>query len=1301
MTAERTAFAIRWCRVCIAVTLVCSVVTLLVRIPGKRDASGAVMAPGPAMGMVADLTWGISRADIDRTVADMRSAGVTWVRANQNWAAVEADGKGILNQGWLAEVDYAVTRAQAAGIQVLMPLSDGVPYWASADPNKFIDAAGVKRWNKLWRPTNPADYAAFATSTVNRYKAMGVRTYEIWNEQNSPYFWPSGPNAADYTALLKAAYPAIKAADPTATVILGGLSKSDYLYLDKLYAAGAAPYFDAVNIHPYTGSVDPAWCWNQAGTTRFAIDAFCGIEEVRRSMVANGDTAKSIWLTEFGWSTTTSTYGVSEAVQATFLTDSLTKVRTSYPYVSHAFWYNFRNTFYYNDDPAEIEANWGLAKTDFSPKPALAAYKAFAASVVPPRLSISDATVVEGGQGTATSATFTLSLSAPAPQTGVTLTAATANGSAAAGSDYTALAPTTVSFAPGGTTGTVTVPVVGDSAPEGNETFVLNLSAPVGATLADAQGLATIVDPLGGPSVSITDASVQEGPPGTTSSASFTLSLSAPTNRTVTVKAATANATALAGLDYTAVSTTVSFAPGERTRTLTVPIVGDVTAEAPETFVVNLSAAVGAVVADLQGVGTIFDGVGVPAVSINDVAVVGGATAATATFTVSLAAAASSTVSVQAATANGSAVAGADYTALAPATVSFAPGERTKSVSVAVLGDVVAEPNETFAVNLSAPVGGVLADTQGIATILDPAGAPTISINDASLVEGAAGSTSNLTLSVTLSAPTDQTVIVKAATANGTALAGSDYTAVTPTSVIFPPGQTSRTVTVPVLGDSTTEPNETFVVTLSAPVGAVLADSEGLATIIDPGGGLLGLLPGTPPPPALAVSNATVVAGAPGTTANVTFTVTLSQPAPLLGVSVQAATANGTAAAGTDYTALAPTTVTFGLGQTVKTLTVPVLGDAVAEDDETFTLNLSSPTGAVLGDPQGLGTIVDRLGAPTLSISDTSITEGAGGTTTNATFTLSLSAPSDRTVSLKASTTNGSATAGSDYTALPLTTVSFAPGQTTRTLTVPVQGDAVAEPTETFVVNLSSPVGAAFADGRGIGTIFDPLGTPAISINDVTVLSGPTSTSAAFTVSLAAPASSTVTVRAATANGTATAGSDYTALGATTVSFAPGETTRTVAVPVLADVVNEPDETFVVNLSSAVGAGLADAQGLATILDPLGPPTISVGDISLVEGAAGTTSSASFTVTMSAPTDQTVTVAAATANGTALAGSDYTAVPLTTLSFAPGERTKTIPVNVAGDSTAETNETFVVNLSSPVIAVLADSQGVATIIDSG
>ena len=226
-------------------------------------------------------------------------------------------------------------------------------------------------------------------------------------------------------------------------------------------------------------------------------------------------------------------------------------------------------------------------------------------------------------------------------------------------------------------------------------------------------------------------------------------------------------------------------------------------------------------------------------------------------------------------------------------------------------------------------------------------------------------------------------------------------------------------------------------------------------------------------------------------------------------------------------------------------------------------------------------------GAATLSVNDVSRTEGNNGSA-NATFTISLSEASAETVTVRVNTADGTATAGSDYTALSNVLVTFAPGVTSRTFNVPVLGDAAIEPNETFFVNLGTPTNAAIADGQGIGTIIDddspPPVVPAISINDATVTEGNAgSSNATFTVSLDQATTVPVTVQVGTADGTATAGSDYTAVAAATLTFLAGETTKTVEVAVSGDRIPEADETFFVNLSNPTGATIADNQGLGTI----------------------------------------------------------------------------------------------------------------------
>jgi large repetitive protein len=187
-------------------------------------------------------------------------------------------------------------------------------------------------------------------------------------------------------------------------------------------------------------------------------------------------------------------------------------------------------------------------------------------------------------------------------------------------------------------------------------------------------------------------------------------------------------------------------------------------------------------------------------------------------------------------------------------------------------------------------------------------------------------------------------------------------------------------------------------------------------------------------------------------------------------VTVSYATADGTATAGSDYTATAGT-LTFAPGVTSQTLTVAVLGDTRNEANETFFMNLSTPSNATIADGQGQGTILNDDSLPTLSINNVTVTEGNTGTTP-AVFTVTLSAASSQTVTVNYATADGKATAGSDYTATA-GTLTFTPGTTSQTITVAVLGDTVKESTETFFVNLSNATNATIASGRGRGTILD------------------------------------------------------------------------------------------------------------------------------------------------------------------------------------------------------------------------------------
>ena len=339
------------------------------------------------------------------------------------------------------------------------------------------------------------------------------------------------------------------------------------------------------------------------------------------------------------------------------------------------------------------------------------------------------------------------------------------------------------------------------------------------------------------------------------------------------------------------------------------------------------------------------------------------------------------------------------------------------------------------------------------------------------------------------------------------------------------------------------------------------------------------LIPGT-----LSISDAAAVTEGNTGTVNSVFTVTLAE-APAANVTVKYEVSDGSATlAGGDFAATSGT-LTFLSGQTTKTITVPVKGDRVGEQDEYFYVNLSDPTNADVIREKGTGIIIDN--EPRVSISGGQVTEGNSGTLP-LTFTATLSAASDAPVTVSYRTVDSSAVGTTDYVPVA-SSVTFALGQTTRTFTVQVKGDLVPEYQENFYVILTDATNALVVVNEAAGTINDTDPDPTISIANVTRAEGGpgAETEFQFVLSLSKPSEKTVSVNYATAAGTATSSGqnkDYFA-NSSSVSFYPGQMFASVYIYVIGDSRNESDETFSVNLSNPTAATIADNQAVGTILN--------------------------------------------------------------------------------------------------------------------
>jgi hypothetical protein len=455
--------------------------------------------------------------------------------------------------------------------------------------------------------------------------------------------------------------------------------------------------------------------------------------------------------------------------------------------------------------------------------------------------------------------------------------------------------------------------------------------------------------------------------------------------------------------------------------------------------------------------------------------------------------------------------------------------------------------------------------------------APSISIADAAAVTEGNSGTVDANFTISLSAPSAQTVTVAYSTADGTATSGSDYQPKSQT-LTFNPGETSQVVSIAVNGDRVGESAEGFSVKLTNPTNAFISRATAQGTILDD------------EPVVSIVDYASSPEGNTGTS-EMSFAVTLSAPYDQP-VTVDYATTGLTpdeewwygpgATAGDDYIA-ASGTVTFLAGQTTQTIQVPIVGDRTAEPDELFSVNLSNPDGALLSTSHAIATIAND--EPSVWIDyNASQAEGNSGTSTMR-FTVHLSAPYDVPVTVNYVTQDSGAVAGSDYIAAA-GTVTIAAGTTTAFIDVQIIGDTVQEGDEYFYVSLTAATYASLGNSYGAGQILDDDTPPEIYIDDPTIYEGNSGTQTMpFTVYLTHPSGTTVSVNYATVNGTAkTSDNDYVATSGT-LTFAPGETSKTIYITVRGDTRKESNEYFLVKLSSPTDATISDGQGQGTILN--------------------------------------------------------------------------------------------------------------------
>ncbi len=796
-------------------------------------------------------------------------------------------------------------------------------------------------------------------------------------------------------------------------------------------------------------------------------------------------------------------------------------------------------------------------------------------------LVVDNLSVVEGTGPGATMANVVLRLlSAQAGQ--VTVDWATRPGSALAGTDFTP-ATGTATFAPGVTQVIAQVPVVRDSLVQGNQDFTLVLSNPVGTAIVAGTGTVTIVDDDG---FAVGDRVVTEGAGGG-SSVTFTVTLQSALPDAATVRYATMDGTALAGQDYTAATGTLTFAAGQTSQTVTVPLAADTTPEPDETFSLVLSSpSANAGIAHGTGQALIVNDDGL---SVGDASVPEGNGGLTGVVVpVTLSGPSAGIVTVAWSTEDGTASAASDYVA-ASGTLTFAPGSVAQNLTLGVHGDTVWEADETFRVVLSNPTGSAIVDGNGTVTILndDTRPPPALSVTGTQQAEGAGPGTTIMRFVVSLSYAAASAVTVDYATADGTATAGSDYTASTGTLTI-PAGALFATIEVPVVRDAVVEADETFTVTLSSPTGgAAIATATATGTILADDTGL-----------AIAPTDASKAEGNSGSTP---FTFTVSRAGSLARAGTVRWATVGLApnsAGPNDFVGgVAPFgTLSFAAGESSKTITVNIQGDTLAEADEHFQVVLAAASaGSSITTASAAATILNDDTSFSIASTTGSHLEGNAGAT-----------PFVFTVTRSGNTSGANTVAWATFGALPNTagpsdfiggivpsgTLSFAAGVVSQTLTVNVQGDTALEPDELFMVALRQPGGGAtLATATALGKIVNDETSFGIVATDASKPEGNSgATPFTFTVTRGGNVGGTHLVSwqvSGLAPNTAGA-SDFVGGAAPggTLTFAVGETSKTITVNVRGDTLVEPDEHFTVLLRNATGGATITTNSAAgTILN--------------------------------------------------------------------------------------------------------------------
>lgn len=834
---------------------------------------------------------------------------------------------------------------------------------------------------------------------------------------------------------------------------------------------------------------------------------------------------------------------------------------------------------------------------------------------------------------------------------------------------------------------------------ENDENFTLELFDPLNAEFA---GTANTIRATGvildGSNVSlfVSDPVLVEGDDGTTD-AVFEVRLSNGSSSALTFNYTTVDGTAEAGSDYTATSGSVTFSPNQQVAFISVPVNGDTEVEDTETFSLVVTPDISAApviangTADSAGIAEIFDddtGGALPTMSISDAE---NPEAGALQFVVSLDQPSAGPVSVSYRTISGTAFEGNDLSTT-DSTLIIAAGSTSATISINPFNGTT-EAEENFIVELYDPTNAVLAGGGNVlratGVIIDTI-APSLFVSDPVILEGDNGQ-KDAVFEVRLSSPHNADLTFSYTTVDGTATAGSDYTA-TSGSLTILAGQQVAAIRVPVFGDTVGEISETFSLVLTPDISAAAVigngreDAAGIAEIVDDDtGGAL---------PSLSVRSAEN----PETGA-LQFIVQLDQ-ASAGPVQVSYRTISGTALEGADFSTT-DSSITIDAGATSATITIDPF-NGTTENEENFTLELYDPVNAVLSGGENVlratGVIIDSVG-PSLFVSDPVLHEGDDGAK-EAVFEIRLSNPHNADLSFTYTTVDGTAEAGSDYIA-ESGSLTILAGQELATVRVKVNGDTSVEDSEFFSLVVSPDLAASAAiangnqDGAGIAEIFDDDSGGALPTVSVSHTENPEVGALQFVLSLDEASDAPIEVFYRTSSGTALEGTDFSAVDSSVIIPA-GSTTATITINPF-NGTTEFDENFTLELYDVTNAEFAGRMP-SIIVNGNVIDTAGVSLYSVPAQAYESDGEMLFTLILSQALDNDITVNYSTFGGTAISGTDFTATS-GSVTFLAGQTMAVVSVPLRNNAAAEGDETFGLSFTVPAAITGSSDAGTATILD--